>query len=239
MNPATAVSDHKIVSRSEWLRARSEFLAKEKELTHLSDQLAQKRQELPWTKVEKDYVFTGLQGKSSLAQLFDGRSQLATYHFMFGPDWGRGVSGLLVPDGSHGRRGRTPAGAPCLVRPCLAGSRREACGVSAAHGLALYVGFVGGLGFQSRLRRVLHQARGRQRQERLQLCHDSSAWRRESRSELLLPGSQRRRVSYLLRLWPRTGIHAGNVRDSRPGAEGTRRSGVACADVVGASSRQI
>ncbi len=93
MNPATAAPDHKIVSRSEWLRARSEFLAKEKELTHLSDRLAQERRELPWTKVEKDYVFAGVQGKLSLAQLFDRRSQLATYHFMFGPDWDEGCPG--------------------------------------------------------------------------------------------------------------------------------------------------
>ncbi len=78
---------------AKWLRARTDFLAKEKKLTHLSDQLARERQELPRTKVEKDYVFTGPQGKLSLAQLFDGRSQLATYHFMFGPNWEEGCPG--------------------------------------------------------------------------------------------------------------------------------------------------
>ena len=79
--------------QSEWLRAHSEFLAKEKELTRLSDELARQRRELPWTRVEKEYVFTGPQGKLSLADLFDGRSQLATYHFMFGPDWAEGCPG--------------------------------------------------------------------------------------------------------------------------------------------------
>lgn len=91
-NPMTALG-HKVVSHSEWLRAHGEFLAKEKELTHLGDQLARQRRELPWVRVEKDYAFTGSQGKLSLADLFDGRSQLATYHFMFGPDWEEGCPG--------------------------------------------------------------------------------------------------------------------------------------------------
>ncbi len=90
---ATCTLDHKVVSKSEWLRSRSEFLAREKELTHLSDELARERQELPWTKVEKNYVFTGSQGQLSLTDLFNGRSQLATYHFMFGPDWEEGCPG--------------------------------------------------------------------------------------------------------------------------------------------------
>ncbi len=93
MNPTTATRDHEVVSRSEWLRACSDFLAKEKELTRLGDELARQRCELPWAKVEKEYVFTGPQGKMSLADLFDGRSQLAAYHFMFGPDWEEGCPG--------------------------------------------------------------------------------------------------------------------------------------------------
>lgn len=85
-----ATLDHPVVSNSEWLKAAAEFLAKEKELTRRSDELARKRLTLPWTRVEKEYVFDGAQGKVSLAQLFAGRSQLATYHFMFGPDWAEG-----------------------------------------------------------------------------------------------------------------------------------------------------
>ncbi|HEX4143164.1 MAG TPA: thioredoxin family protein [Pirellulales bacterium] len=92
MNPTTTL-DHNVVSRTEWLKIRGEFLAKEKELTHLSDELARQRRELPWTRVEKNYSFTGPRGKMSLADLFDGRSQLATYHFMFGPDWEEGCPG--------------------------------------------------------------------------------------------------------------------------------------------------
>ncbi|HLN27691.1 MAG TPA: thioredoxin family protein [Gemmataceae bacterium] len=89
MNSA-AVLDHQVVSKSRWFSAYSDFLAKEKELTRLSDELSRQRRGLPWTLVEKEYVFEGPQGKVSLADLFNGRSQLATYHFMFGPDWAEG-----------------------------------------------------------------------------------------------------------------------------------------------------
>jgi predicted dithiol-disulfide oxidoreductase (DUF899 family) len=92
MSPA-AVLDHEVVSKSQWVRAYGEFLAKEKELTKRSDELSRQRRELPWTVVEKEYIFDGPQGVRSLADLFDGRSQLATYHFMFGPDWVEGCPG--------------------------------------------------------------------------------------------------------------------------------------------------
>jgi predicted dithiol-disulfide oxidoreductase (DUF899 family) len=72
-------------TREEWLAARTELLADEKELTRRSDELARKRQELPWVPVEKEYVFDTAEGPKTLADLFDGRSQLLVYHFMFGP----------------------------------------------------------------------------------------------------------------------------------------------------------
>lgn len=80
----------KVVSRAEWLVARKELLKKEKELTRLRDDLGRQRRELPWVRVEKNYVFDGPKGKQMLADLFDGRSQLIVYHFMFGPDWKEG-----------------------------------------------------------------------------------------------------------------------------------------------------
>jgi len=89
MNP-TATLDHKVVSKNEWLRACADFLAQEKELTRLSDEVARQRHQLPWTQVDKNYVFEGPQGKVTLADLFGGRSQLAIYHFMLGPDWVEG-----------------------------------------------------------------------------------------------------------------------------------------------------
>jgi predicted dithiol-disulfide oxidoreductase (DUF899 family) len=83
----------KIVSRQEWIAARKEFLKEEKELTHLRDKLRAKRRELPWVKIEKDYVFDTVEGKRTLADLFEGRSQLIVQHFMFGPDWEQGCVG--------------------------------------------------------------------------------------------------------------------------------------------------
>jgi predicted dithiol-disulfide oxidoreductase (DUF899 family) len=81
---------HQIVSREEWLAARRQHLSEEKEFTRLRDRLSAARRELPWVKVEKDYVFDTPDGKAALADLFDGRSQLLVYHFMFGPGWEQG-----------------------------------------------------------------------------------------------------------------------------------------------------
>jgi predicted dithiol-disulfide oxidoreductase (DUF899 family) len=89
MNEST-VENPKVVSEAEWIAARKELLAKEKKLTRQRDELAAERQKLPWVKVDKKYVFETAGGKKSLAELFGGKSQLAIYHFMFGPDWEQG-----------------------------------------------------------------------------------------------------------------------------------------------------
>lgn len=84
---------NRIVSREEWLEARRALLLKEKEATHLRDRINAERLALPWVRVDKDYVFDTPQGKKKLADLFDGRSQLIVYHFMFGPEWKAGCPG--------------------------------------------------------------------------------------------------------------------------------------------------
>jgi predicted dithiol-disulfide oxidoreductase (DUF899 family) len=81
---------HSVVSHEEWLEARKALLAKEKEFTKARDALSAARREMPWEKVEKDYVFSGPNGQESLADLFAGKSQLVVYHFMFHPDWDEG-----------------------------------------------------------------------------------------------------------------------------------------------------
>ena len=81
---------HRIVSQEEWLTARQQLLRREKEFTRLRDQLSAERRELPWVRVDKEYVFDGPDGKETLADLFDGRSQLLVYHFMLGPGWEQG-----------------------------------------------------------------------------------------------------------------------------------------------------
>jgi len=87
------MTHNRVVPRDEWLAARKAHLAKEKELTHLRDQLSAERRELPWVKVEKPYVFDGPEGKATLADLFEGRSQLIVKHFMLGPGWKEGCVG--------------------------------------------------------------------------------------------------------------------------------------------------
>jgi predicted dithiol-disulfide oxidoreductase (DUF899 family) len=84
---------HRIVSRQEWLEARKALLANEKELTRLRDRISAQRRALPWVRVEKEYVFDTPEGRKTLAQLFDGRSQLIIKHFMLGPDWEQGCVG--------------------------------------------------------------------------------------------------------------------------------------------------
>lgn len=79
------VMDHKVVSHEEWLAARKQLLAEVKQFTRLRDGLSQRRRDLPWETLDKEYVFEGPKGRQTLAELFDGRSQLIVYHAMFDP----------------------------------------------------------------------------------------------------------------------------------------------------------
>jgi predicted dithiol-disulfide oxidoreductase (DUF899 family) len=89
--PITSTKENpKVTSPAQWLAARKALLTKEKEFTKLRDEVSRQRRELPWERVEKKYVFDGPNGKETLADLFEGRSQLIVYHFMFGPDWAEG-----------------------------------------------------------------------------------------------------------------------------------------------------
>jgi predicted dithiol-disulfide oxidoreductase (DUF899 family) len=97
------MADHKTGTREEWLAARLELLEDEKALTRRGDELARRRQELPWVRIDKEYRFATDQGTASLAGLFAGRSQLIVYHFMFGPDYKAGCpSCSAIADGFNG-----------------------------------------------------------------------------------------------------------------------------------------
>jgi predicted dithiol-disulfide oxidoreductase (DUF899 family) len=99
----TTMAKHAIGTRDEWLAARLELLQAEKELTRRSDEVALKRQELPWVRVDKEYRFDTDEGSASLEDLFRGRSQLLVYHFMFGPDYTAGCpSCSSIADGFNG-----------------------------------------------------------------------------------------------------------------------------------------
>ena len=86
----TREANHPVVSRDQWIAERKKLLAREKQVTHLRDQVAGERRELPWVRVEKDYVFDTPAGRRTLAELFDGRRQLLVQHFMLGPGWEQG-----------------------------------------------------------------------------------------------------------------------------------------------------
>jgi Bacterial protein of unknown function (DUF899) len=107
---------NQIASHEKWLKARLELLAAEKEFTRQRDALTRRRMAMPWERVEKFYQFEGPSGTLSLADLFDGRSQLIVYHFMFAPDWEPHATG----------RALAPAGS----RPLLAGAATPRCGHS-------------------------------------------------------------------------------------------------------------
>lgn len=84
------MTQHPVASNEEWLAAREALLAKEKAFTRQRDALSRERRALPWRRIEKEYAFEGPNGRETLAELFDGRSQLIVYHFMYGPDWEEG-----------------------------------------------------------------------------------------------------------------------------------------------------
>jgi predicted dithiol-disulfide oxidoreductase (DUF899 family) len=97
------MTKHKTGTRKEWLDARLELLEAEKKLTHQADELAKQRQDLPWVRIDKKYEFDTDEGKSSLADLFRGRSQILMYHFMFGPDYTAGCPACSsIADGFNG-----------------------------------------------------------------------------------------------------------------------------------------
>jgi predicted dithiol-disulfide oxidoreductase (DUF899 family) len=103
MNTTTESIAPKIVSPEEWLAARRDLLRKEKSFTRQREALTAERLQLPWVRVEKEYVFDSSDGRVTLADLFDGRSQLIIYHFMFGPGWGEGCVGCsFLCDGIDG-----------------------------------------------------------------------------------------------------------------------------------------
>ncbi len=101
------MTDHRTGTQAEWNQERGKLLEEEKELTRRGDELARKRRELPWVRVEKEYHFDTAEGQKTLAELFDGRSQLMVYHFMFGPGWSAGcpvcssIADTLAPQAVH------------------------------------------------------------------------------------------------------------------------------------------
>ena len=110
--------EHTIGTQEEWQAKRDQLLKQEKELTRRGDELAEQRRRLPWVAVDKDYRFETEQGTKGLADLFDGRSQLMVYHFMFGPTYEAGcpvcssITDTLAPQVPHLKAGTPPCCSP-------------------------------------------------------------------------------------------------------------------------------
>jgi predicted dithiol-disulfide oxidoreductase (DUF899 family) len=103
MKERTTMTDHPTATREKWLAERLDLLEAEKDLTRRSDELARRRQALPWVRIDKSYAFETDEGHASLVDLFQGRSQLLVYHFMFGPDYAAGCpSCSMIADGFNG-----------------------------------------------------------------------------------------------------------------------------------------
>ena len=148
---------HQIVSREQWLAARLGLLKEEKELTRRSDELARRRQELPWVRIDKEYRFETDEGSASLADLFRGRSQLLVYHFMFGPDYKAGCpSCSAIADGYNGIAVHL-ANHDVMLWTVSRAAAREAAGVQAADGLDVSLGVLARRRLQRRLQRLVHR----------------------------------------------------------------------------------
>src|SRR5262245_30708260 len=149
---------NKVVSHEEWLKARGELLAAKNEFTRRRDALTRRRMAMPWERVEKSYQFEGPNGALSLADLFDGHSQLIVYHFMFGPDWEEGCKSC-----SLGRQFQwyldRPQSSRCDIYRRFARSVGQDQRLQKAHGLELPVGVVLWKRFQFRLSRLVHARR--------------------------------------------------------------------------------
>ena len=130
------MTEHRIGTQEEWQAERDELLTEEKELTRRGDELTKKRQELPWVAVEKDYSFETDDGTKSLAELFDGRSQLLIYHFMFGPAYDAGCTVCSsIADNLDANVASPEAGDDTTLLLRLASAARQAPGLQGAHGL--------------------------------------------------------------------------------------------------------
>ncbi len=180
-----------VVSHVEWLAARSEFLNKEKEFTRLRDELSRQRRTLPWEKVEKRYEFDSTRGKVTLADLFDGRSQLIVYHFMFGPGWQEGCPSCSYLadhfDGPTIHLANRDTTLAVVSRAPLA----EIEAFKKRMGWKFPVGLVLRQRFQLRLSRFLHAGRKVKRQGLLQLHRGASSPAKKLRAPASSPRMRR------------------------------------------------
>ena len=215
-------TDHRIVSRQQWLAERKALLEREKELTHLRDQIARERRALPWVRMDKDYVFDTPQGPRRLADLFDGRRQLVMQHFMLAPGWEQGCKSCSYMADHTDAHARAPGGARHQLRRRLAGAARRDRALPPAHGLEVPLGVLARHRLQPRLPRHLHARGEGERHARLQFRRQA-ARPGAARRQRLLEGRRGRGLPHLLDLRPRRGGDDAHLQPARPHAQGPRR----------------
>jgi len=151
------MEDREIVSKADWLVARKDLLTREKEFSRQHDALSAARRSLPWVKIDKKYVFDGPKGKETLAELFDGRSQLIVYHFMLGPGWGEGCKSCsYLADHFDGANRHLPHRDVTFVVISRA-PLSEIEAYQKTNGLALQVVVIARQRIQLRLSRLVHE----------------------------------------------------------------------------------
>ena len=212
-------------SITRWFRetngyAHADFLVQEKELTKRNDELSRQRRELPWTRVEKDYVFTGPKGKASLADLFDRRSQLATYHFMFGPDWVEGCPGCsYVTDHLEGAIEHLKRADVSLVLISRAPLEKLAA-FKKRMGWRMPWFSSGGCDFNQDFGVSFTKAEVAGGAKAYNFGTTAPHGEENPGLSLFLQSPRRRHPAHVFDVWPRSGSGAGDVCDPGPGAKG-------------------
>ena len=235
-----SLSGHEIVSRVEWLVARRDLLKREKELARLRDQLSAQRRALPWVKIDKGYVFNAPGGELTLADLFNGRSQLVIYHFMFHPDWQEGCpSCSFVSDHLDGARAHLAARDVTLTMVSRAPlAKIEAFKKRVGWHFKWVSSFGSDFNFDYHVSFAPEQKVGGKVDYNYTIQEFPSD--EGSRSERVLQGSdQQRDLPHLLHLRPRARSAGWHVHAARPGTQGARRRRPSVQHAVGPPPRPL
>lgn len=229
---------HKIVSQSEWTAQRKAFLAREKEFTRARDRLSAERRALPWVKLEKPYVFDTPQGKKTLAELFDGKSQLIVHHFMLGPRWVEGCPSCSYLadhfDGSIIHLSQRDAAFVVVSRAPLAEIEAYKKRMGWQFRWVSSFGSDFNFDYQVSLRDDEIGAEATYNYERQEIDSGESAG-----SERVLQGRERFGVSHLFRLCARARHSGRRLQLARSHAQGSRRREVALEHGLGTSPRRV
>ena len=229
----------KVVSHEQWLKARIELLAAERELTHQRDALVRRRMAMPWERVEKRYVFDAPEGRRTLAELFEGRRQLLVQHFMLGPGWEEGCKSCSFmadhTDGMNVHLAQRDVTFVAISRAPLAGIERFRKRMGwrfkwvSSHGGDFNYDFHVSFTPEEKARNKVYYNYG----------EAAFRARRVARHQRVLQGRRRRSLSYLLDLRARRGGHDGHIQPPGPDSEGARRGPIELRHGMGASPRSL